>query len=270
MLSNSKKTPVNNAAESRRGKAHAASANTEHFNQGGRSERACSDFISLIMKWDICALHSKIRRHGLVKYWLRQDFSLQSVKKWLAGTVHCLRGSEPFSAMALASLLFSTCESKRWPWSEEVDFGSFVRDETAQGCKGLARRTYATAWALTKWHGWWRLWITNYKIESNNRPSVFMKLWKCSVSACSNVHGSSEHKSLSGDKVCIMYFDINRWTRGMKWAASLSWIAFISLTIATIPNTCSVSLRLGLSFFLLKAISIIWHFSYRMGENEHR
>lgn len=154
--------------------------------------------------------------------------------------------------MALASLLLSTCESKRWPWSEEVDFGSFVRAETAQGCKGLARRTSATAWALTKWHGWWRLWITNYKIKSNNRPSVFTKLWKCSVSACSNVHGSSEHKSLSGDKVRIMYFDINRWTRGMKWAASLSWIAFISLTIATIPNTCSVLLRLGLSFFFVK------------------
>lgn len=80
------------------------------------------------------------------------------------------------------------------------------------------------------------------------------------MTVCSNVHRSDEHKSLFGDKVCIMYFDINRWTRGMKWAASMSWIAFISLTMATIPNTCSVLLRLGLSFFL-KAISIIWHFS---------
>lgn len=56
-------------------KSHAASANTEHFNQGGGSERACSDFISLIMKWDICALHSQTHRHGLVRRRLRQDFS---------------------------------------------------------------------------------------------------------------------------------------------------------------------------------------------------
>lgn len=56
-------------------KAHAASANTEHFNQGSGSERACKDFISLIMKWDICALQSQTHRHGLVRRRLRQDFS---------------------------------------------------------------------------------------------------------------------------------------------------------------------------------------------------
>lgn len=224
------------------------------------------------MKWDICALHSKIHRHGLVKYWLRQDFSLQSVKKWLAGTEHCLQGERAIFSDGIRRLCsFPPVNLKDGREVKRLILALLFAARLLRDAKGSrARRTSATAWALTKWHGWWRLWITNYKIKSNNRPSVFTKLWKCSVSACSNVHGSSEHKSLSGDKVCIMYFDINRWTRGMKWAASLSWIAFISLTIATIPNTCSVLLRLGLSFFLLKAISIIWHFSYRMGENEHR
>lgn len=75
------------------------------------------------------------------------------------------------------------------------------------------------------------------------------------------------HKSLLGDKVCIMYFDINRWTRGIKWTARLKWIALISLTMATTPNTCSVLLRLGLSCFFLfyKTISIIWHSSPEWG-----
>lgn len=60
---------------------HTASANMEHFSRGGRDERACSDLISLLMKWDVCALHSKIHRHEVAKYWLKQDVSFQSVKK---------------------------------------------------------------------------------------------------------------------------------------------------------------------------------------------
>lgn len=228
------------------------------------------------MKWDICALHSQTHRHGLGRRRLRQDFSPLAASRndGLEHDAVC-RGSrgifrDGISAFAptppvnvndgrevkrqILFFILALCSASRplgdakWGW----------------------RCASATAWALTKWHGWRRLWISNYKIKSNNRPSVFTRLWKCSVSACSNVHGSAEHKSLSGDKVCIMYFDINRRTRGMKWAAGLSWMPFISLTIAAKRNTCSVLLRLGLSFFLLKAISIIWHFSSRMGENERR
>lgn len=227
------------------------------------------------MKWDICALHSQTHRHGRVRRQLRQDFSpiaKPKIRQPSAG------GAGASSTIALAPFLWLHLRiwmiAVKWRGRFHCFFFYILALCLAPRLLGDAkwgwRCASATAWALTKWHGWRRLWISNYKIKSNNRPSVFTRLWKCSVSACSNVHGSAEHKSLSGDKVCIMYLDINRRTRGMKWAAGLNWMPFISLTIAAKRNTCSVLLRLGLSFFLLKAISIIWHFSSRMGENERR
>lgn len=117
-------------------KAHAASANT-HFNQGGGSERACSDLISLIMKWDICALHSQKHRHGRVRRRLRQDFSSLAAAR---SDVASAGGAGASSAMALTPFL--RLHLRIWTMADFIFyFGSLFGAEAARGCKmGLAVR----------------------------------------------------------------------------------------------------------------------------------
>lgn len=128
-------------------KAHAASANTEHFNQGGGSEWACSDFIILIMKWDICALHSQTHRHGLVRQRLRQDFSPLAASRNDGLERHAVcRGSGGIFRHGISA--FAPTPPVNVNDGREVKrqilffyFGSLFDAEAAWGCKmGLAVR----------------------------------------------------------------------------------------------------------------------------------
>lgn len=134
-----RKTPVKISAQGRRGKTPCSLSKHRTFQSGWRGERACSDLISLIMKWDICALHSQTHRHGRVRRRLRQDFSPPAVPRNGRSSAG---GAGASSAMALAPFL----RLHLWIWTMAVKwrarfhflFWLFVRSRGRSGMQNRA------------------------------------------------------------------------------------------------------------------------------------